>query len=58
MTIAFNCPFCQHGYLLKDDFAGRTAICRNYRQKFVIPKPYVSGDTWPPAPHPRENRFA
>ena len=52
MAIVFNCPFCQDGYLLMDDLAGRTAISKNCRQKIVIPNPNVSGDTWPPAPPP------
>jgi hypothetical protein len=51
MAIVFNCPYCHEEYNLKDEFAGRTATCRNpdCRQKIVIPKPTVSDDTPPPA---------
>jgi hypothetical protein len=52
MAIVFNCPFCQHGYWVKDDLTGRTATCKTCRQKIVIPKPNVSDDTPPPAPPP------
>jgi len=49
MAIGFNCPHCQHAYQFKDELAGKTATCKNCRQKFVIPKPANSDDTPPPA---------
>jgi hypothetical protein len=47
MAIVFHCPFCQYGYWVKDELAGKTATCKNCRQKVVILKPNVS-DTPPP----------
>jgi hypothetical protein len=39
MAIEFDCPHCQHHYRLKDELAGKTATCKNCRQKIVVPRP-------------------
>lgn len=37
MAIEFDCPFCRHHYRLKDELAGKSATCKNCRNKFTIP---------------------
>ena len=44
MAIEFNCPHCQHQYRLKDELAGKTATCKNCRQKITIPQPVTVPD--------------
>jgi hypothetical protein len=48
MAIEFDCPNCQHHYRLKDELAGKTATCKNCRQKIVIPQPVTIPDDPPP----------
>lgn len=60
MAIEFNCPHCDFAYrgrqALKDEFAGKTAKCRNpnCRQVITIPQAGTAtlkpGDTPPPSP--------
>jgi hypothetical protein len=41
MAIEFNCPSCQLHYMLKDEFAGKQATCKNphCRHVIIIPQP-------------------
>jgi hypothetical protein len=39
MAIVFNCPHCKTDYRLKDEFAGKTATCKNPNCRKVIPIP-------------------
>lgn len=41
MAIVFDCPHCKTNYRLKDEFAGKTATCKNpgCRKVINIPKP-------------------
>lgn len=50
MAIVFHCPICQHAYRVKDELAGKTATCKNCRQKIVISEPNASDDTPPASP--------
>lgn len=60
MAIEFNCPHCDFAYrgrqALKDEFAGKTAKCRNPNCRMVITIPQAGtatlqpGDTPPPSP--------
>ena len=49
MAIEFHCPYCDHEYKLKDEFAGKKATCKNpnCRQVIVIPKPVTVPDSTP-----------
>ena len=44
MAIEFHCPHCLHRYRLKDELAGKTATCKNCREKIVIPQPTTIPD--------------
>ena len=41
MAIEFNCPYCHEPHRLKNEYAGKRALCKNpgCRQVVVIPKP-------------------
>lgn len=41
MAIEFKCPHCGMHYMLKDEFAGKQATCKNAECKkaFLIPAP-------------------
>lgn len=39
MAIVFDCPHCKTNYRLKDEFAGKTATCKNPNCRKVIPIP-------------------
>ena len=47
MAIEFDCPNCQHHYRLKDELAGKTATCKNCRQKILVPQPVTIPDDPP-----------
>lgn len=52
MPIKFSCPHCQHPYLLKDEFAGRRALCKNpaCKRELLVPQPNAA---LPPPPPPK-----
>ncbi len=39
MAIVFDCPHCKTNYRLKDEYAGKTATCKNPNCRKVIPIP-------------------
>jgi hypothetical protein len=39
MAIVFDCPYCKTNYRLKDEYAGKTATCKNPNCRKVIPIP-------------------
>jgi hypothetical protein len=39
MAIVFDCPHCKTNYRLKDEFAGKTATCKNPNCRKIIPIP-------------------
>jgi hypothetical protein len=39
MAIVFDCPHCKTNYRLKDEYAGKTATCKNPKCRKVIPIP-------------------
>src|SRR6188474_111721 len=43
MAIVFDCPHCKTNYRLKDEFAGKTATCKNPNCRKVIPIPKPVG---------------
>jgi len=43
MAIVFDCPHCKVNYRLKDEFAGKTATCKNPSCRKVIPIPKLVG---------------
>jgi hypothetical protein len=47
MAIVFDCPHCKTNYRLKDEFAGKTATCKNpgCRKVITIPKPTAATAT-------------
>jgi hypothetical protein len=47
MAIEFDCPHCRHPYRLKDEFAGKTARCKNCRNNIVVPQPITIPDDTP-----------
>jgi hypothetical protein len=47
MAIEFNCPHCAHQYRLKDEMAGKSAICKTCRNKITIPQPVPVPDNKP-----------
>ena len=40
MAIVFNCPQCNQNYRLKDEFAGKTATCKNPKCRHVLQIPF------------------
>lgn len=43
MAIVFDCPHCKINYRLKDEFAGKTATCKNPKCRKQIPIPKLVG---------------
>jgi hypothetical protein len=41
MAIEFKCPHCGYPYMLKEEFGGKEADCRNpeCKKTFIIPLP-------------------